>query len=486
MEMYELKTQTEVDLKTPQLEKENVTHNSVTARQLFESLVGDKVRFVLIKGEPGAGKTTFAAELIKNYGNGLYVSTRVSEKLISTQQPVLSELLTKGRVSELDLGHTHKVEFEDDRLGSPEDILISILEATKTLPKEPLIILDSWDGIAKRMNPIERQKIEQSLLVMAEANNARILFISEEPTLTTTDYVVDAVIALTDEVLEGRRLRRIAWKKLRGSPIPQRSYLYTLHEGRFTIFDNTMTPAFGSRPQKPFTPIEHNKRFFSTGSKDFDLFLGGGIERGSFVLLELGRFVNPVWHVPLAHTIESNFLANNGSTFIIPTSHSTPSRVKAKLRDHFSDEILNKRLRIGHFQTYAPDPCFVKLDLSSLDNPVEQYGNLIYNAKPIKNAECVYFLGLDAIENYFPKEGLKSLASSFSQRMKSTGDALVAVAKYGSVLAPQLATLSDVHLKLEEVDRTLVLYSLNPPSELFHVEYDYSKGYPQTRLTPIL
>ncbi len=487
--MRDLKAQANLDLKTSestQPEKENDSHTSVTARQLFESLVGNKVRFVLIKGEPGAGKTTLAAELMKNYGSGLYVSTRVSEKLISTQQPVLSELLNKGRVSELDLGHTHKVEFEDDRLGSPEDVLISILEATKTLPKDPLIILDSWDGIAKRMNPIERQKIEQSLLVMAEANNARILFISEEPSLTTTDYVVDAVIALTDEVLEGRRLRRIAWKKLRGSAIPQRSYLYTLHEGRFTIFDNTKTLVPGSFSTGRFVPIEHSKGSFSTGSKDVDRFLGGGIERGSFVLIELGRFVHPGWHVPFVQSIESNFLANGGSVFIIPTSHSTPMTAKAKFSNYFSPEVLNKRLRIGYFQSYPQDPSFVKLDYSSLDNSSDQSGALVRNAKTDNQRECAYFIGLDTLESFASKEALAPFTSSFSQRMKISGDVLFAIAKYGSPIAEKVATNCDLHLKLEEVDRALVLYSRNPPSELYHVDYDYTPGYPEIHLTPIL
>jgi KaiC/GvpD/RAD55 family RecA-like ATPase len=482
-----LKAKADLDIKTPEVEEaEKTVNSSVTAKQLFESLVGDKVRFVLIKGEPGAGKTTIAAELIKNYGNALYVSTRVSEKLTMTQQPVLSELLRKGRVSELDLGNSHKVEFEDDRLGSPEDIIISILEATKTLPKDPLIILDSWDGIAKRMNPIERQKIEQSLLVMAEANNARVLFVSEEPSLTTTDYVVDAVIALTDEVLEGRRLRRIAWKKLRGSPIPQRSYLYSLHEGRFNIFDNTKTLVPGSFEAKPFPPIKHSKKFFSTGSKDLDRFFGGGVERGSFVLIELGRFVNPGWHVPMIQSIESNFLANGGSIFIIPTSHSTPANAKAKLAKSFSPEILNKKVRVGYFQSYATDPSFVKLDLSSLDNSTDKTGALVRNAKVDSQTECGYFIGLDTLESFVSKEALSPFASSFSQRMKISGDALFAVAKHGSPIASQIASNCDHHLKLEEVDRTLVLYSLNPASELYHVEYDYSPGYPEVHLTPIL
>ena len=59
-------------------------------------------------------------------------------------------------------------------------------------------------------------------MAIAESNKAKLLFISEEPHLTTTDYLVDAVITLKDEGIEGRRIRRIEWNKLRGIAIPKK------------------------------------------------------------------------------------------------------------------------------------------------------------------------------------------------------------------------------------------------------------------------
>jgi hypothetical protein len=62
---------------------------------------------------------------------------------------------------------------------------------------------------------------------------------------------------------------------------------------------------------------------------------------------------------------------------------------------------------------------------------------------------------------------------------------LIAV-KHGSGLLRDLNNSCDVHIKLEELDRTLVMHSVKPPSELYHVYYDYGLGYPQVRLNAIV
>ncbi|MGI0086035.1 MAG: ATPase domain-containing protein, partial [Nitrososphaerales archaeon] len=286
---------------------------------LLENLLNEGIRFILLKGEPGTGKTTLALDLLKKHGKGAYVTTRVSLEQLQTHKPELRNLLLRNDVLTKE-GAGHKdLSFEDLRLSAVEDILQEIIEASDKMGPESLIVLDSWDALAKKLDMTERMKVEQSLLAIAEASKAKILFVSEEIALGTSDYFVDAVVQLEDDVHHGHRLRRLVWKKLRGSEISQRSFLYTLKGGKFTILENTKVLWPEEYQSGTFKPIKHGSIRYSTGSEDVDRFLGGGFRRGSSILLELDKQIGSNWHAPLVQSIERNFLGNGCATMIIPT-----------------------------------------------------------------------------------------------------------------------------------------------------------------------
>ncbi len=159
---------------------------------------------------------------------------------------------------------------------------------------------------------------------------------------------------------------------------------------------------------------------------------------------------------------------------------------RAKLKQYFPEETLRSSLRVGHFQPFPSDPCFVRLNNEGSISHRQLVSTEIRRIKGRSNRNCVYVLGIDTLENFVETEELSHLASSFSQSMKVTGDLMIAVVKPASKIGSQLTNSCDIHLKLEEVDRTLLLYSLNPASELHHVKYDYCAGYPAVKLTPIL
>ncbi|MHB2035690.1 MAG: hypothetical protein ACYCPW_02990, partial [Nitrososphaerales archaeon] len=65
------------------------------------------------------------------------------------------------------------------------------------------------------------------------------------------------------------------------------------------------------------------------------------------------------------------------------------------------------------------------------------------------------------------------------------GDVGLLIAKHSTKSNDMLADLVDTYLKLDEIDGALVIYALKPPSRIYQVEYDYSRGYPDVRLTPV-
>src|ERR1700730_16140040 len=104
---------------------------SSSKKALMRSLLSAKVRTLLIKGEPGTGKTTLALELLREFGRGVYVSSRVSGDMLLEQNRQMSKLVEQGFVTSLSVGEASEkklnYKFEDFRLASIEDVLMSIL-----------------------------------------------------------------------------------------------------------------------------------------------------------------------------------------------------------------------------------------------------------------------------------------------------------------------------------------------------------------------
>ena len=356
----------------------NLTNNG-----LLDLLLAPQIRFILLKGEPGTGKTTLAIDLLTKYGKGMYISTRSSLEQATIQNRMLRELVQKGLVSEPNFARENKVSFADYRLGLPENIIQAVIEnSRKSKDDEKLVVLDSWDAFAKLLDPIDRQKTEQSMLAISEANGIRLLFVSETAELTAMDYMADAVLAMEDNLFEGQRVRRVIWKKLRGFEIPHRNYPYTLHGGKFLMIDTPMTFTYPANPTRtPFAGRKHGTNSYSTGIEALDSFLGSGLAKGSLVLLELGANIGSLSHIPVITTIVGNFIANGGCSISLPSVGITPKRAKGMGLRRFSPEVVNSRLRICHFDSEENDPCFVQLDRNSLERTFELIRNAVISLK---------------------------------------------------------------------------------------------------------
>ena len=471
--------------------------NTPKGQGQLEALLSKQIRCVLIKGDPGTGKTTLAIDLLARYGKGLYISSRASLREAALHNDVLRGLLEKNLISELEI--TEKkggLRFEDYRLGGAEDVLRAVIKAPEIMGTDPLVILDSWDFFGKLMEPVERQKTEQALFAMSEATNTKLLFVAETADQTPIDYMVDAVLLLEDSVHENHRIRRAIWKKLRSFEIPQRSYPYTLHGGTFSMMRGPYIPDIGSYATSntadlvDIVPKKHTTFTYSTGSEDLDAFLGGagGFTRGSFVLLEMGEHVGSNWHVPLSASIGGNFIANGGCVVTIPSLGLSPRMIKIFTARHFSPEVVNSSLRICHFyEGYADvDPCFVQLDSSSAGKAEDDLIKISTALKGGKQRPCYFFLGIEAMEDILGAENLGNIGAATSIFLKKTGDLMICGVKHGSKLLTKLSNSTDIHLKMDQIDGALMLYSVKPPSAIYNLYYDYSLGYPKVRLIPMV
>src|SRR5207245_2801568 len=157
-----------------------------------------------------------------------------------------------------------------------------------------------------------RMKVEQSLMAVLEDTGARMVLVSEKPETTSTlDQLAEAILVLHQRVIDDRRVRELEFRKLRGVPIRQERYLFTLAGGRLRYLE----PFAFTLPERTsmFRPLENTSTHMSTGSRDIDALLGGGVPRGSTVLLEIRGDVPFEGQIYVPLTALLNFLATVAS-----------------------------------------------------------------------------------------------------------------------------------------------------------------------------
>jgi KaiC/GvpD/RAD55 family RecA-like ATPase len=244
----------------------------------IKALLASPIRAILVKGEPGSGKTIFALELLRRSGGGHYVSTRVSGDRLSKQIPPIKEIVVTGGG---DRGRASgAMDLRDIRLANPSQLIKYVLEMTEQAQKEQLVVLDSWDTMAKQMSAGDRLGAERMLVAITEGGRTKIVFVSEEPENTTLGYLADAVVELKREKHEGAVVRTLELQKLRGGPIVRPTTLFSLVGARFTEFE--ASPTFESQLMKKgaFKPIKDSEQFYSTGVKELDERMLGGVQEG--------------------------------------------------------------------------------------------------------------------------------------------------------------------------------------------------------------
>jgi KaiC/GvpD/RAD55 family RecA-like ATPase len=482
---------------------------------------------LIVKGAAGTGKTTFALQLTEELGsveNSYYMSIRVSDHSLYNQFPWLEEKIEfKKRIAptrverkpEEEEGKVDRTELmklegriemgeEDEHsiydkisegevtetglildLGSdlPEiDMAYDVIE--NALPGKSLILIDSINALAERygIHPSKLMNTLQKDLV--ETSSSDVLYVLESAGETQLDYLGDGVITFTSEEHEGRRLRIMKIEKLRGTEIRQHKCAYTLDGGRIKTFgfEKIEIP----EAKSPWEPIpDISQSWISTGSEELDALIGG-FQKGTIVALEVGGNVDTLYSDMLKTSLLSNFIALGRGVAFVPEKKASSEMVRDEIMPFVGEELFERCMRV--FEPSATtsiegSKIALSMEGSDVDNELK-WSNIEYHLSQAEHP-ILSLMGFDTLEAVFGHSVIEDMAGHMSSIRKAKDIFLGIVTSTTSSTAP-LANLAHTHLKIENIDGSVVLFGEKPYTELHALSFDHSKGHPKALLTPII
>ncbi len=217
---------------------------------------------LIIKGEPGSGKTTLALELLNQMRDDFeihYISSRVADEVLFIQFPWLKDVLNKkieekGRknISRTELSKLEglieeglleeRAKFLENEalieVGSMMPEIDEIYDFVESVhPKRALVCVDSIDGLSDKYGVPPEKLLYTLQKDLVESGAANLIFVLESSTFKDIEYLGDGVISLHHEPWNSCWKRYMFIKKLRGAPIRKSRYIYTLHGGHLRALE---------------------------------------------------------------------------------------------------------------------------------------------------------------------------------------------------------------------------------------------------------
>ena len=456
---------------------------------------------LLIKGKAGTGKTTLSLTILKTLGqasNFFYISTRVSPRQLFTYYPWLENFVQTIRpqpTSDSEEQAYKMSMFEDARLDEPESLFERITNELMDV-KAPIIIIDSWDAIASFMDKEARLNNERVLQTWRERAGAKLIFISEDSSYSTLDFLVDGVVELDQTMYYSCRLRQIKMIKLRGVRILNQIYNFSLDNSIFTSFQTHKPSEYAlnrlvreeDSPRKKESSL---KPYFSrgvgriqTGYPQLDAVLEGGLPRKGIVIFRFDPSIHLNAITTFLARIVSNFIKRNNPVLLQPISHTNPQTIMAILRSY-----------LGYFPN---NNVFRALWSDINDSDIEQHVDPTQYS-PVKNSQSgLVERNIEMARKRYPEslmlsifncEHLKSLDDEFRQRQTSVlsflsekTDLSICVGTSGENVYSPVEAQADLKFDVNLINGTMFLRPVSPVGPLFGLATYKIDGVPRVSL----
>ena len=442
---------------------------------------------LLVKGEPGTGKTTLALELLKRIGgaSAVYLSTRVTPNSLYSHFPWLERC--KNPINVIDTTKFY-ISSETSVFG-PQSFPEAFCNRLEKIVKPATVVIDSWDAVTFQEDELKIRLLEATIAELVRQRDIRLVFVSENMDTTPLDYMVDGIVLLRDIRIDYRRAREIIIKKLRGTSIRQPNYPFTLKEGRFQCFMPFERKVI--KQPKRQKPTPDTETHISSGSIDLDIILGGGYRRGSFNIIEVGSDISTWGFQAIVGPSVRKFINQKRWFVDIPCCGRNEEQLRRLQKDYVDENNYDEYVRVFEVHTSTDTDDKIRdnvtpLKAESIAEDLSKIKNFIQKLKP----PVLTIIGVDTLEfpyNLRSGDGLGGAIKELNRHITNTktrGNVDIARVDPGLSMTQQLINMASTYLKLVTLDGTILLYGIKPETGLYNVDINISGGYPELRLTP--
>jgi len=481
----------------------NATSESKIPAEIIRFLTSQGGHSLVLRGRAGTGKTTFALQTMEEFSRmekGYYLTTRVSDASLIRQFPWLEERLisprapTDGKAGSDRRALNELKGLSPERSGDEGHISISIgyemdeieriYEAVEgNLPDRSLVVVDSIDALAEKYSMPCRQLISvlQKDLVEGEGTNVLFILESADPTV---DYLGDGVIILNSRDYRRRRLREIEIIKLRGCEITQPRYLFTLKGGRIRAFSGDLSSRL-SLPET-WSAIMDNRERISTGIVDLDHMLGGGLERGTIVLIDLGEGIPSSLTRTIESSLVTNFISLGRGALWIPSRKESPGGARALIVGMVKESVFEERVRMPvAARQLGAEGSEAILPVEGEDASADLSWKKVEYSFREAQRPILSLMGFDTLESMYGPTIMDQLTGHLAA-IKQNGCVFVAITSPSIRSTDRLADLANVRLMVERIGGTIVLYGKEPFTECHAVSLEKRERGGGIALTPIV
>jgi KaiC/GvpD/RAD55 family RecA-like ATPase len=439
---------------------------------------------LIVKGAAGTGKTTLSLTILRALDikdNFFYICTRISPKQLFMSYPWISKF-NEGMTGEKPISYENEIpaNFEDARLDEPESLFERVTNELMDV-KAPLIIIDSWDAVASFMDREARLNNERVLQTWRERAGAKLIFVNEDTTDSTLDFVVDGAVKLDQVSYEDTRLREISLLKLRGVKIYKPSYVYTLDKGNFRVFqnhnpNNLLTNIdsinFSRLDKKKYSQGSslNEKGLIKSGYKELDMNLGGGFPRRGIAIVEVEAEINMQVAIVFLLRIIWTFLRLGNVVFFEPPDSIDRASLESYLKPYLS-------IVHAHNERFF----LVGTDEDRNNNDMRYFYKKVLEQQ--ESGTNRLLLGVLSFSKF---QILNSrLRTDHINFIRRNTDLTIFVARRSETTIC-VSEICDIILRVCMIKGSLFLKILYPISPILAMEVDNTSGYPAMNLIPLV